>query len=81
MFFCKKNLIQDKQRTVLFSLQYPRSKAEKLAYCGCINDALHGVSVEQFCERMKMFGGIKYLDVLRILKDVRYLKTGRVLLK
>uniref|UniRef100_A0A0R3RZ80 PRORP domain-containing protein n=1 Tax=Elaeophora elaphi TaxID=1147741 RepID=A0A0R3RZ80_9BILA len=63
------------------SPKFPRTNVEKLAHCGCINDALHGVSVEQFCERMKMFGSMKYLDALRVLKDVRYLKTGRVLLR
>ncbi|CAG9534125.1 unnamed protein product [Cercopithifilaria johnstoni] len=62
------------------SPKFPRTNAEKLSYCGCVNDALHDVNVEQFCERMKMFG-MKYVDVLRILKDVRYLKTGRVLLR
>ncbi|MCP9263003.1 Vacuolar protein sorting-associated protein 45 [Dirofilaria immitis] len=63
------------------SPKFPKTDAEKLAHCGCINDALHDVSVEQFCERMKIFGSMKYLDTLRILKDVRYLKTGRLLLR
>ncbi|KAL3990243.1 Cytochrome oxidase c subunit VIb family protein [Acanthocheilonema viteae] len=61
--------------------KFPRTNSEKLAYCGCVNDVLHGVSVEQFCERMKIFGNMKYLDALRILKEVRYLKTGRLLLR
>ncbi|VDK81036.1 unnamed protein product [Litomosoides sigmodontis] len=61
--------------------KYPRTNAEKLAYCGCINDALHGVSIEEFCERMKIFGSMKHLSALRILKDVRYLKTGRAVLR
>ncbi|KAK6112517.1 Cytochrome oxidase c subunit VIb family protein [Brugia pahangi] len=63
------------------SSKFPRTNAEKLAHCGCINDALCDVSVEQFCERMKLFGSMKYLNALRILRDVRYLKTGRLLLK
>ncbi|EFO23268.1 hypothetical protein LOAG_05218 [Loa loa] len=63
------------------STKFPRTNAEKLAYCGCVNDVLHDVSVEQFCERMKMFGCMKYLNALRILKDIHYLKTGRLLLR
>ncbi|VDM14575.1 unnamed protein product [Wuchereria bancrofti] len=63
------------------SSKFPRTNAEKLAHCGCVNDALYEVSVEQFCERMKLFGSMKYLNALRILKDVRYLKTGRLLLR
>uniref|UniRef100_A0A8R1TRQ0 PRORP domain-containing protein n=1 Tax=Onchocerca volvulus TaxID=6282 RepID=A0A8R1TRQ0_ONCVO len=63
------------------SPKFPRTNIEKLTHCGCVNDALHDVTVEQFCERMKMFGSIKYLEALRILKDIRYLKTGRLLLR
>ncbi|VDN00721.1 unnamed protein product [Thelazia callipaeda] len=62
-------------------LQFPKTNIDKLAQCGCVNDVLVDVSVEELCERMKVFGVIKYLGTLRTLKDVRYLKTCRLLLK
>lgn len=60
--------------------KFPRNDIERLAQCGCSNDLLLETTTEQFCDRMKVFG-VKYLEALRVLKRVRYFKTGRLLLK
>ncbi|VDN40373.1 unnamed protein product [Gongylonema pulchrum] len=61
--------------------KFPKSDIEKLAQCGCSNDTLLETDIEQFCDRMKVFGGIKYLNALCMLKRVRYFKTARILLE